>query len=175
REAMGESIDPSRSPAQRQAAAQEIIDMIVAVIAARRDESRDDVISMLVAAEIDTNAGRQRLSEQEIVDFARLLLVAGSGTTWRQLGIAFVGLLSHPEVVAAVRSDRRLVRPVIEEAIRWNLTDPTFRRTAVHDTVLGGVAIPAGSVVEACIGAANRAPARCYDPDRFDPFRPAHP
>src|SRR5437588_180868 len=62
REAMGESIDPSRSPAQRQAAAQEIIDMIVAVIAARRDESRDDVISMLVAAEIDTDAGRQRLS-----------------------------------------------------------------------------------------------------------------
>src|SRR5690606_1167816 len=60
---------------------------------------------------------------------------------------------------------------VVEESVRWMPTDPVFSRFAWEDTSLHGVDIPAGAVVHACFGAANRDPARWDDPDTFDPGR----
>jgi cytochrome P450 len=100
--------------------------------------------------------------------FANLLLLAGSGTTWKQMGITLLALLSTPGAMDAVREDRTLLRNAVEESLRWNVTDPMFSRWAAEDTTVAGVDIPAGAVVHACVGSANRDPLRWQEPDAFD-------
>ena len=146
--------------------------MLHRVIEERRADPQDDLITMLVQSELVEDGTRQLLTDDEIYGFARLILTAGSGTTWRQLGILLVTLLQRPELLDAVREDRELLRRAIEEAVRWEPTDPIFRRLVTRDVTLCGVDIPAGAVVEMNLGAANRDPARWDDPDRFDPHRP---
>ena len=104
-----------------------------------------------------------------------LLLGAGSGTTWKQMGTTLTALLQRPELLEAVRDDRQLLRPAIEESLRWMPTDPMFSRWVMADTELGGVEVPAGSVVHLAIGAANRDPARWDRPDEFDITRKLRP
>ncbi len=112
------------------------------------------------------------LSDDEILGFAFLLLAAGSGTTWKQMGITLTALLSHPDWLRAAKEDPTVLRASIEESLRWTPTDPMFARFATCDTTLGGFDVPAGSVVHACFGAANRDPSRWDRPDEFDPGRP---
>jgi len=138
------------------------------VIEARREKPADDLISVLCQAELTDEAGTHRLSDAEIMSFSHLLLAAGSGTTWKQLGITLFALLTHPEALDAVRRDRAMLRAAIEESVRWCPTDPMFSRYAALDTVLEGVSIPAGAVVHLSLGAANRDPSRWSDPDVFD-------
>jgi cytochrome P450 len=155
---------------------QAVIDVIAPIVAARREAPRDDLISVLVEAELaDEGGARQRLSDAEIYSFALLLLGAGSGTTWKQMGITLAALLTRPDVLDAVTADRSLLRPAIEESLRWAPTDPMFSRWVTKDVDLYGVEVPAGSVVHACLGAANRDPARWERPDEFDIFRPLKP
>jgi cytochrome P450 len=146
--------------------------LLIPIISARRTEPTDDLISVLVAAEVTDEDGQvHRLTDEEVLAFAFLLLAAGSGTTWKQMGITIIALLRHPEALAAVKQDRALLRGVVEESLRWTPTDPVFARFAVKDTELGGVRIPEGAVVHACLAAANRDPARWERPDEFDPVR----
>jgi len=147
--------------------------MLKRVIEERRAEPQDDVITMLVESEIEEDGERHLLTDEEIYGFARLILTAGSGTTWRQLGILLVALLREPALLDAVRDDRELLRRAIDEVLRWEATDPIFRRLVTQDVELCGVALPAGSVLEMNLGAGNRDPERWEDPDRFDPYRPA--
>ena len=141
------------------------------ILAARRVEPRDDLISALAAAEIDG----QKLEDEEIYSFLRLLLPAGVETTYRSLGNLLLGLLSDPVQLNAVRDDRTLIPQAIEEGVRWEPPLLTITRTATRDTELGGVQIPAGSSVMPMLGAANRQEDRWPDPDRFDPSRPPQP
>jgi cytochrome P450 len=150
--------------------------LLLPIIAARREEPRDDLISVLVEAELTDEDGTvHRLGDVDVIAFCFLLLAAGSGTTWKQMGITLTALLRHPKALAAVREDRAFLRDVIEESLRWMPTDPTFARFVVEDTELSGVALPAGAIVHACLAAANRDPARWERPDEFDPFRPLKP
>jgi cytochrome P450 len=110
-----------------------------------------------------------------VLAFAFLLLAAGSGTTWKQMGITLVALLRHPGALAAAREDRSFLRGIVEESLRWTPTDPVFARFAARDCELGGVHLPAGAVVHVCLAAGNRDPARWERPDEFDPFRPLRP
>jgi cytochrome P450 len=147
--------------------------LLIPIIEARRVEPRDDLISVLVAAEIKGENGEaHRLTDNEVLAFAFLLLAAGSGTTWKQMGITLNALLRHPEALAAVRENRSFLRNIIEEAVRWQPTDPVFARFAAEDCELAGKRVPAGAVVHICLAAANRDPARWDRPDEFDPFRP---
>ena len=147
--------------------------LLIPTIAARREQPADDLISVLVQAEVTDEDGRlHRLTDTEVLSFAFLLLAAGSGTTWKQLGLTIVALLNHPEALAAARQDRAFLRGVVEESLRWMPTDPVFARFVARDTALGGVELPAGSVIHACLAAANRDPSRWEQPDEFDPFRP---
>ncbi len=147
--------------------------MLMEQIARRHAEPGEDIISWLLAAEIDPpGEARRHLTDEEVVIFARLILLAGGGTTWRQLGIALFALLSHRDQLEAVRADRRLVDAAIEESLRWNPTNPMFTRIAVADTELGGVVVPQGAILDICLGAANRDPARWDNPDSFDLHRP---
>jgi len=163
--------DPAVAAARQQRTAE----MLHRVIEARRREPRDDLITMLVQTELDEDEERHLLTDDEIYGFARLILTAGSGTTWRQLGILLVGLLQRPELLAEVRDDRELLRRAIDEAVRWEATDPIFRRLVTEDVTLCGVDIPAGAIVEMNLGAANHDPTRWDRPERFDPHRPAKP
>ncbi|MCH2171704.1 cytochrome P450 [Myxococcota bacterium] len=142
------------------------------LIEARRAEPRDDLISILVNAEITDDEGNPEvLSDRDILAFSWLLLAAGSGTTWKQMGITLVALLRHPEWLEAVRENASLLDAVVEESARWEATDPTFGRFAHQDVTLRGIDIPKGSVVHVCYGAANRDPSRWERPDDFDPGR----
>jgi cytochrome P450 len=96
------------------------------------------------------------------------LLAAGSGTTWKQLGITLAALLTHPESLDRVREDRALLRSAVDESIRWNTNAPMFARYVASDVDLYGVTVPEGSVVHTCLGAANRDPARWPHPDTYD-------
>jgi cytochrome P450 len=129
------------------------------------------LISTLAHAEIDG----QQLSDEEIFSFLRLLLPAGVETTYRSTGNLLFGLLSDPEQLEAVRSDRSLIPQAIEEAVRWEAPLLVITRVATRDTELAGMPIPAGSAVMPMLGAANRDEDRYPDPDRFDVFRKQSP
>jgi cytochrome P450 len=153
------------------AASKALEEYFVPILAARRAEPRDDLISTLAHAEIDG----EHLSDEEIFSFLRLLLPAGVETTYRSTGNLLFGLLSNREQLDAVRSDRSLIPQAIEEAVRWEAPLLTITRVCTRDTVLGGVAIPAGSTVMPLLGAANRDEERYPDPNRFDIFRTPKP
>ncbi|HEX4865290.1 MAG TPA: cytochrome P450 [Acidimicrobiales bacterium] len=150
--------------------------LVAPIVASRRSEPRDDLITVLAQAEITDEDGQQRrLSDEEIVGFSVLLLGAGSGTTWKQMGITLMALLQHPEALATARDDPEFVKAVAEESLRWAPTDPVFARFVAEDTELAGVELPGGSVIHVCLASANRDPVRWERPDEFDPFRPFKP
>jgi cytochrome P450 len=147
------------------------MEIVHPIVAARRSKPEDDLISVLVQAELTEGGDTHTLSDAEILSFAFLLMAAGSGTTWKQMGITLSALLDRPDLTDAVRADRALLPQVIEEGVRWMPTDPAFARFVWEDRTLRGVDLPAGAVIHQCYAAANRDPARWDDPDTFDPFR----
>jgi cytochrome P450 len=153
------------------AASEALREYFLPILASRRAEPRDDLISSLAHAEIDG----EKLDDEEIFSFLRLLLPAGIETTYRSTGNLLFGLLSNADQLDAVRSDRSLIPQAIEEAVRWEPPLLTITRVVTRDTELGGQAIPAGSTVMPYLGAANRDDQRWSDPDRFDIHRPAKP
>lgn len=164
----------AKTAEERQAAAEIVENTLYGLIAQRKAAPQDDLVSHLLAAEMKDEDGTLRpLTDQEVMIHARLALLAGGGTTWRQMGITLQALLTHPEQLEALRADRSLMEQAINESIRWNATDPVFHRLVIKDTELEGVAISEGSVLEICLGAANRDPARWDNPDVFDIHRRA--
>jgi cytochrome P450 len=153
------------------AASQALRDYFATVLEQRRREPREDVISELAEAELEG----QRLTDEEIFAFLRLLLPAGAETTYRSSSNLLFGLLESPDQLDALVADRSLMRAAIEEGLRWEPPLTGIARTAMRDVEVCGVAIPAGSPVGVCMGAANRDPARFTDPDRFDLFRDTKP
>ncbi len=144
-----------------------LYDYFQGIITARRADPRHDLISVLAQAELDG----QRLTDDEIIAFLRLLLPAGAETTYRSSSNLMFGLLSNPDQLAALRDDRSLMPQAIEEGIRWDPPLTSIGRTCTRDTVVEGVLIPAGSPVQVCMAAANRDPARWDRPDEFDLHR----
>jgi cytochrome P450 len=163
-------------PEDRVKAASEVAEHLRPIIEGHLDRSEDDVMSVFTDGElIDADGVSRRLTEAEILGYCRLLLAAGTGTTWRQLGITLFALLSNPDQLEAVRRDRSLLRAAVEESLRWEVTDPTFHRLVTRDVELGGVVVPAGAVLEMCLSAANRDPSRWDEPDRYNLHRPMLP
>jgi cytochrome P450 len=142
-------------------------DYFSAVIADRRAAPREDVISVLTQAELDG----QRLDDEEIIAFLRLLLPAGAETTYRSSSNLMFGLLTNPDQLQDLRADRSLMAQAIEEGIRWEPPLTGIGRTATRDIEVAGVTIPAGSTIQVEMGAANRDPARWDRPDEFDIHR----
>ncbi|MGH8969667.1 MAG: cytochrome P450 [Actinomycetes bacterium] len=134
---------------------------------ARRAQPREDLVSHLVAAE----DGGDRLSADELVASAILLLNAGHEASVNAFGNGVVALLRHPDELARLRSDPSLVEPAVEEMIRFDGPLQLFERTARDDIRIGDVTVPAGVKVAALLGSANRDPAAFHDPDRFDVAR----
>jgi len=137
------------------------------VVADRRRQPRDDVISDLVTAEI---AG-EKLDDEAIFAFLRLLLPAGAETTYRSSGNLLYLLLTHPDQLEAVTKDRSLLPQAIEEGLRFEPPLLTINRTATRDVEVAGVTIPAGGSVTPCLGSANHDETRWEEAERFDIFR----
>jgi cytochrome P450 len=151
-----------------QRAAAELYDYFQGIIAERRTQPADDVISVLAHAELDG----QRLTDAEIIAFLRLLLPAGAETTYRSSSNLLFGLLTHTDQLDALRAERGLMAQAIEEGLRWEPPLLTIMRTATRDTVVEGMAIPTGSAVIVNIGSANHDEKYWTNPDEFDIFRP---
>ncbi len=149
------------------AASQWLYDYFAAVISERRVEPREDVISVLTQAELDG----QRLNDEEIIAFLRLLLPAGAETTYRSSSNLLYALLTHPDQLEALRADRGLMQQAIEEGLRWEPPLTGIGRTTTRDVEVAGVQIPAGSPIQVEMGSANRDPSRWKDPDAFDIHR----
>ena len=153
------------------AASAELKEYLAAILGERRHEPREDLISDLAHAELDG----ERLTDEEIFSFLRLLLPAGVETTYRSTGNLLFSLLSRPAQLDAVRADRSLVPQAIEEALRYETALLNITRLAARDSEISGVPVPAGSTVMLMLAAANRDEARWPDPERFDILRSPKP
>jgi len=150
------------------AASNALYDYFCAIIADRRKNPSDDVISVLVQAELDG----ERLDDAQICSFLRLLLPAGAETTYRSSSNLLFGLLTNPEQLDALRDDRNLMPQAIEEGLRWEPPLLGIMRTATRDTEVDGVAVPAGSIVNVNIGSANHDERYWNHAEEFDILRP---
>ncbi len=130
------------------------------VMRRRRRQPTDDLISLLLAAEVDG----QRLSDEEILGFCFLLIVAGHETTTNFLGNCVIALAEHPDQRAALQRDQSLIPNAIHELLRWCGSVHSQGRTTTTDVTLHGVTIPALSRVALVMAAANR-DERQFGPD----------
>ena len=166
-----EKNDGAESDVRREQATTEISQYFRDIIAERRLAPRSDVISMLIIGEVDG----QRLADEEIVSFLRLLLPAGAETIYRASGSMLLGLLTHPDQLNLVRADRSLVPAVVEETLRWEPPIMAIGRTTTSEVQLGSLTIPAGSPIHVSLGAANHDEKVFAQPEDFDITRPSHP
>jgi cytochrome P450 len=161
---------------ERLAAAAALANYVAPIVAARRAEPGDDLIGLLVGARMspddhDSGLDDRPLSDEEIATFVRVLVVAGSATTYRAYGTLLFHLLRNPEQLAEVTADSSLRPNAIEEAIRIDQPLAMLGRIAAGDVEVEGVLVPAGTRVDLSVGAANHDPAVFDDPDRFDIHR----
>jgi cytochrome P450 len=134
----------------------------------RRHKLTDDIIGDLVAAEIDG----EKLTDESIIAFLRLLLPAGLETTYRSSGNLLYLLLTHPEQLELVYRDRSLIPMAIEEGLRFETPLTVVMRTTTREVELGGKAIPSDAQIDMCMGSANRDQSRWTDANTFDIRRP---
>ena len=120
-------------------ASSEMKEYFIGILADRRREPKDDMVSVLAESDIDG----VRMSDEQIYGFMRNLLPAGAETTSRSTASLALGLLTHPEQLAAVRADRSLLAQAIEEGIRWETPLLNFMRETTCDVDFHGVHIPA--------------------------------
>jgi cytochrome P450 len=142
-------------------------DYFLQQIEQRRSNPTEDIIGDLVTAEIDG----EKLSDEAIYSFLRLLLPAGLETTYRSSGNLLYLLLTHREQFQAVQGDHELISAAMEEGLRFETPLTTVQRYVMEDTVVEGVELPAGSVIDVCIGSANRDERRWERSEEFDIFR----
>jgi cytochrome P450 len=153
------------------AASVQLKEYFVGILADRRRTPCDDMVSVLAEADIDG----VRMSDEQIYGFMRNLLPAGAETTSRSTASLALGLLTHPDQLAAVIADRDLLPHAIEEGIRWETPLLNFMREATCDVEFFGVPIPAGATVTVNLGSANHDSARWDRPEEFDVFRDRKP
>ncbi|MEV0391361.1 cytochrome P450 [Nonomuraea sp. NPDC050643] len=139
--------------------------------AERRRRPRADLLTKLVEAEVDGD----HLPDEQVVNFAIVLLLAGHVTTTMLLGNTVLCLDAFPEQQEKVRADRAGVPAVIEESLRFLTPFAAISRATTRETELGGVTIPADQVIMLWLGAANRDPRQFPDPAVFDPGRDPNP
>ncbi|MCV7259988.1 cytochrome P450 [Mycobacterium shimoidei] len=146
----------------------ELHDYFLEQVEQRRRKITDDIIGDLVSAEIDG----EKLTDEAIISFLRLLLPAGLETTYRSSGNLLYLLLTHPEQLAMVYQDRSLIPAAFEEGLRVETPLTMVPRTTTKDVEMGGHTIPSGAQVDLCMGSANHDESRWENPDMFDINRP---
>lgn len=158
------------APARIDAASHAIAPYMTDLVAATRKSPGETLLDDLIAV----RDGQDRLTEDELVSLAVLLLVAGHETTTNFIGNAALALVQHPESFAQLRSEPHLLENALDELLRFDspVGIATFRYTT-EPLTLGGTEIPADTPVLIAPGAANRDPHRFPAPDQLDLSRPA--
>jgi cytochrome P450 len=159
-----ELIAIAQNPERGFAASISLREYFAEILEERRRDPREDLISTLATAEING----ERLDDEHIYGFLRLLLPAGAETTYRLLGNLLFALLMNRDQLEALRADRSLLPNAIEEALRWEAPVQVINRTPTRDVQVAGFPIPAGDSITLCLGSANRDESVFDDPDRFD-------
>jgi cytochrome P450 len=116
-------------------------------------------------------AGDDAMSREEIVANTKLMLSGGLQEPRDLIALATYALGTHPEQLEEVRADAKLVKPAVEETLRWAGPVGTSTRQTTRGVELGGVELAEGALIGAVLSSANRDPARYRDPDRFDLHR----
>ena len=142
----------------------ELIDYLRELVAQRRKEPKDDLISALVMAEDQGDS----FTQEELFSMCVLLIFAGHETTTNLIGNGILALLNNPSELAKLRQNPSLIVPAIEEIIRYDGPVQTTTRTALEPLEIGGKQIAKGDRISLTLGAANRDPAQFPDPDRMD-------
>jgi cytochrome P450 len=140
-----------------------IVDYLKPIMADRRTAPRKDLLSALTHAEVDG----ERLSDEEILSFLRLLLPAGAETTYRLSGSTIFALLTHPAIYEEVRADRSRIDAVIEETLRWESPVQYTSRETTVPVAFDGFEVPAGGLCMFAVGSANRDERHWDRPDDF--------
>lgn len=122
------------------------------LIAARRDKPTDDLLSAVLAAEIDGD----RLAETDVLSFCNLMIVAGNETTTKLLGNALYWLARNPDQRALVRDSPALIPEWVEETLRYDNSTQMLARVAAADIDIRNHRIPAGDRILLLVGSANR-------------------
>ncbi|OBG28538.1 cytochrome P450 [Mycobacterium sp. 852002-51057_SCH5723018] len=137
------------------------------LITRRRADPGSDLISALLAAEVDG----ERLTREETTAMIVNLLVAGHDTTGSQIPCTILVALQHRDQLVGIHNEQARLTNAVAETMRLEPSIPALPRTAAESVELHGTVIPAGSMLYLCTGAANRDPSAWKDPDRFDPNR----
>jgi cytochrome P450 len=151
------------------AAMRELDDYVRAMIAERRSRPAEDLLSDLIAAEEEGD----RLSTDELVMMTEAVLMAGTDTTRNQLACSVALLAQHPEQWRRLATEPDLVRPAVEETMRYLGAVRGTARIASEDVEHRGVLFPAGTLVSTSLAGANFDPEAWDDPHRLDIGRPA--
>ncbi|MEU9339043.1 cytochrome P450 [Streptomyces sp. NPDC048290] len=165
-------LNPSQETAVRAVRASvEFSEYLRELIAERRKEPGDDLISGLIEAHDEGD----RLTEQEMISTAVLLLNAGHEATVNATVNGWWALFRNPEQLAALRADRALVPSAVEELMRYDTPLQLFERWVLDDIEIDGQVIPRGSELALLFGSANHDPAVFTDPERLDLRRGDNP
>jgi hypothetical protein len=159
-----QDVDQPETVEAGRAAAASVVGYFGEIIAARRDRPADDLVSALVDAEVEG----ERLSDEEILGFCFLLIVAGTETTTNLLGLGVLALADAPDERALLLGDPTLIGSAVEEMLRFGSPVQGLARTTTEPVERHGVEIPAGAKVQLLFGAGNRDEREFADPDRFD-------
>jgi cytochrome P450 len=154
----------TRDLARAEAASAEIRTYLLPILAARRSAPQEDIVTRLVHGSVDG----ERLSDEDVVSFLRLLIPAGAETTFRLIGNLLTALLVERTRLERVRADRSLVPWAVEETLRWETSIVMLSRETTRATAIRGVTLPAGALVSVVLGSANRDEAHYERPDEYD-------
>jgi len=149
-------------------ASRKISDYIRGLIEERRRAPGDDMISLICQSDHLTRDGDDLdLSDHDVLMFCNLMAAAGSETTAKLIGNALAALAEHPSERERIFSDRSLIAPAVDEALRYDTPSHYVARVATRDVEIHGVTIAKGSWVYFLLGAANRDEREFPEPDRF--------
>ena len=139
------------------------------LLAARRRQPGDDLLSALAAVDVEGD----RITPREVVGLAQLLLVAGHETTVNLIGNGTLALLRNPEQLALLRRSPELVGPAVDEFLRFDGPVQITQRVVTQDMTVVGCPVKRGDEIMLVLGAANRDPAAFPDPHKLDVTRDA--
>jgi cytochrome P450 len=159
---------------QKGAAIGEMFEYGEALIAEKRSRPRDDMLSVVIHAELPDEE-TPSLTDGELSAFFSLLFSAGAETTRHAIAGAMLAFIERPDELALLRGDERLLPGAIEEILRWTTPSPSKRRTATRPCRLGGKAVGPGDKVLVWEGSANRDERRFPDPTSFLVTRDPNP
>jgi cytochrome P450 len=161
--------DPDGTDPRKAESFTNIENYIQALVADRRKQPRDDMVSDLLAVSVELDDGStSKLTHEEIMGFTQLLLFAGNETTARLIGWTGLLLARHPDQRSLLVDDPGLIPNAIEETLRYEAPSPIQGRLTRRDITIEGTTIPAFSRLAILNGSADRDERHFDDPDRFD-------